>query len=352
MKKCIYLAPLLFFAISFTSCVENIDLDTGERIPNVYCILNNGPEQSLDLSYIASSGEESRPIGEDVTISLYEDNTPAGNFARVSETRWALSFTPHGGKDYRIEVNISGKEVLTAKTTYPLVSNLQSVYFANAQGEILPTNGFELNSDKDQILWCYFESEYESPVFSQYILTDHPGLDTRGETIYPFDQDDPIIEAEFHSNSRDDKENEWWFTTSKFSSMFSGRRAFLHERFLRVLHPAGFSRPVDPNEFRIFSYRGGKVSFETVTESGAFFIAGVNRSHIRAELVLLSVSEEYDKYLSEFCFQNDDDDVFTALAYKRNHFSNIINGTGIFGACHEYREGFYSSFDNPIFLDF
>ena len=39
-----------------TSCLEDIDLDTGERILNVYCILREEPEQELELSYMAPVG--------------------------------------------------------------------------------------------------------------------------------------------------------------------------------------------------------------------------------------------------------------------------------------------------------
>ena len=36
-----------------SSCLEDIDLDTGERILGVHCVLVDGPEQELELSYIA-----------------------------------------------------------------------------------------------------------------------------------------------------------------------------------------------------------------------------------------------------------------------------------------------------------
>ena len=67
-----------------SSCLEDIDLDTGERFLNVYCVLKEEPEQELELSYMAPVGGTSRPVGEGVTISLYDGDAPAGQFTRVS----------------------------------------------------------------------------------------------------------------------------------------------------------------------------------------------------------------------------------------------------------------------------
>ena len=39
-----------------SSCLEDIDLDTGERFLNVYCVLKEEPEQELELFYMAPVG--------------------------------------------------------------------------------------------------------------------------------------------------------------------------------------------------------------------------------------------------------------------------------------------------------
>ena len=85
-----------------SSCLEDIDLDTGERILNVYCILREGPVQELELSYIAPTGGTSSPVSEDLTITLYDEGTPAGQFTRISETKWNLDYTPEGGHTYQL----------------------------------------------------------------------------------------------------------------------------------------------------------------------------------------------------------------------------------------------------------
>lgn len=334
-------------AMSVTSCMEDIDLDTGERILNVYCVLNQEPEQSLELSYISPLGEVIQPAEEGVTITLYEKDAPVGQFTRMSETRWTLDFIPHGECIYRLEIKVPGKDALTAETKYPAIASLRQVIvvFANPNDyrTYYGSSGIELDSDEGQTLWCYYENqENRLPVFSQYIVTDHPGVDARGETIYPFDPDSPIIESEFKRRRKVPAYGDDWFyftNSGIYSPLFYGEPAFLHDQVLRIQHPAGFQRPIPSDKINVYHFDGSDISFEEGTTSRMFGIAGVNRTFTTDpfQLVICSVSDEYDQYLSDYYFNNEKDDDFTALVYKRNHYSNIRNGTGIFGASHEYR---------------
>ena len=56
---------------------------------------------------------------------------------------------------------------------------------------------------------------------------------------------------------------------------------------------------------------------------------------------MYSVSEEYDNYLIDYYFTNHDTNDFTAFAYKKNHYTNIKNGSGVFGAYAKSGLGFY-----------
>ena len=327
-----------------TSCLEDINLDTGERILNVYCILDQGPEQELELSYIAPTGGTISPAGEGVVISLYDDGALVGEFSKVSETKWNLDFSPEGGHMYRLEVNVPGEEQLTAETTFPPVSVLQEVWYAT---DIESPDGrvstgyyelFELNADEDQILWCFFENpEDGKKAFSDYVVTDHPGVDPRGETSYPWD---------FNTQAWSDFYVNLWGLEVHFSDggFFRGAddftAPFLHERVVRILHPGGFVR----SEERITKYRLdnhiGIIPLEEGYASG-FGLVGVNsaskKGGMPADLVVCSVSPEYDAYLTDYYFFRSDTDDFTDTVYRRNHYSNIRNGTGIFGASIEYR---------------
>ena len=343
---------------SASSCLEPIDLDTGERVLNVYCVLGQGPGQSLELTYIAPVGGSACPVEEEATVTLYDEGAPVGQFMQVSETKWTIDYTPHAGHLYRLEVKVVGENPLTAETRYPPVSSLQQVSLAfsdpNASRELGGNTGFKLDSTEDQILWCYYENLEEGPAFAQYLVTDHPGVDGRGETIYPFDRDSPVIEAEFKTGKRIDGWPEGFYhsTTGIYSPLFYGEPAFLHERVLRIVHPAGFHRSISQNQFRVYTFDESGVHFEEGKTSGVFGIAGVNRTFMKAQLVICSVSGEYDRYLQDYYYGNRQGDDFATLVYKRNHYSNIQGGTGIFGASQMYRKEYFdlfSIFDNTLY---
>ena len=318
-----------------TSCLEDINLDTGERILNVYCILDQGPEQELELSYIAPTGETNRPVVEDVTVTLFDGGTPVGEFTRSDEEKWSLNYTPQSGHTYRLEVNVPGEELLTAETTFPPVSAFQEVWYPRdiqiAEGTMATGyyQLFELDADEDQILWCVFENRKDGKkAFADYVVTDHPGVDPRGETIYPFDTKSSVWDRDFYFS---------------VGGLFVGNpddfsTPLLHERTVRILHPGGFIQ----SEGRITKYHfdlNGNSGPIPLGEGkmGGFGLIGVNKGGMPADLVVCSVSNEYDAYLQDYYFVRSDTDDFTEAAYKRNHYSNIRNGTGIFGACIEYR---------------
>jgi len=334
-------ATILFLCIISalaSSCLEDIDLDTGERILNVYCILGQGPEQTLELSYFAPTGGKIHSVGEDVSISLYEEETLVGHFTRTSDNKWSIDCIPKEKCTYRLEVSVEGEPPLYAETKYPPLSNFHEVIVYPSDYEAVSTItlgnfGVELDADTDQILWCYFENQGAGPAFSQYIVTDHPGVDARGETGYPYDKKSPIIENEFWST---DGFCFYYSSTGVYSSLFYGPPPFLHEQVLRIQHPASFRRPIDPEKMRVYVFDGIGLQEED-GESGMFGIAGVDRTPIWAKLVICSVSGEYDHYLSDFYYGNGPDDDFANFVYKRNHYSNVKNGTGIFGASYQYR---------------
>ena len=309
-----------------TSCLEDINLDTGERILNVYCILREGPVQELELSYIAPTGGTSYSLGEGVTITLYDEGLPVGQFIRVSEKKWNLEFLPRSGHTYRLEVNVPGEDKLTAETIYPPVSTLQEVFLAHdvdvGGGTILTSasRSFKLDSDEDQILWCRFENKRDGQPFADYVATDHPYADGRGESIYTLDIHSSVWDQRFYTSG-----------LSFYGDVFP----YLHERVVRILHPAGFCRS---EEKVLFAQLGEHEEVISTEEGNAsmFGIFGVNKAYMSADLIVSSVSAEYDAYLIDYYYGTYDADDFTQAAYRRNHYSNIRNGTGVFGACHEY----------------
>ena len=334
-----------------TSCLEDINLDTGERILSVYCVLTQRSdtqrsEQVLELSYIAPTGGESQPVGDGVTILLYDENTPVGEFTRTSETKWSLDYVPEGGHTYRLEVKVPGEETLMAETRYPLVGKVHYVEAlipqkTEADGTVKPPQliwGYEIESSEDLILWCYFENLNDGPLITGYIASDHPGVDGRGETRYPLDPDSPVYQSRFSYGAT----NMHYPTGPMVPPEIFGETPFLHEKVLRILHPAGFSRPVDDEKIYIFHYDDTKTGDERIPiqdksgKTGLFCLSTVDAPG-RHAWVFNSVSAEYDKYMADYYFTRHASYDFTTLVYRKNSYSNIQNGTGIFGASYEYR---------------
>lgn len=332
-QRILPLVILYAFSWTVSSCLEDINLDTGERVLNVYCILDQGPEQELELSYIAPTGGTVSPAGEGVVISLYDNGAPVGQFSRISKTKWNLDYTPKGGHTYRLEVNVPGEEQLTAETTFPPVSALQEVWHAHdieySDGSVVTGyHGlFELNADEDQILWCVFENNKDGEsAFADYVVTNHPGVDPRGETIYPFDWDSSVWNGDF------------WYSGEGFGyrEEHDFPAPYLHERVVRILHPGGFVRSEECiTKYRLEGYV--YIPLEEGYDRGFSLVGVNNKVGMTADLIVCSVSSEYDAFLTDYYFFKNDSDDFTDSAYRRNHYSNIRNGTGIWGACIEYR---------------
>ena len=320
----------------FSSCLEDIDLDTGERILGVYCVLEDGPEQELELSYIAPTGGTSSPVGEDVTITLFESGIPVGVFTRTSETKWRMDYRPEGGHTYRLEVKVPGEDPLTAETRYPSVVEIRTasaerVEDAGVGGNLQFAVGYEVISSEDQFLWCYVTG-IADPAVAGYLASEHPGVDGRGESIYPLDWYSPVYTNQFGEMGPSAHPH----LGSMFPDELLDGQVFFHEKVLRILHPADFSWPANPEKYRLFYWEFDGEQYRRVKnnsgKTGLFCISMVEVS----SYILCSVSVEYDRYLCDFYYGNPETDDFTTFVYKRNHYSNVLKGTGIFGASTEY----------------
>ncbi len=116
MRRILY----LFVAVVLTgSCVSTIDLDPDEMIPYVYCILQNGDVQSLELHYLSNGyGEGKGPI-DNADAKLYEEGSEIGTFKSNGDGKYSLEYAPAPLKNYRLSIKIPGFEEITAETTIP-----------------------------------------------------------------------------------------------------------------------------------------------------------------------------------------------------------------------------------------
>ena len=107
------------------SCVEDIDMDTGEELPLVVdCVLKMDTVQTLRLYHMKRlSAEGYEPVAEaKVELQLIQKN---GSFFKVADFHrqegilWETRFEPAFGESYRLSITLPGKEEIWATTTFP-----------------------------------------------------------------------------------------------------------------------------------------------------------------------------------------------------------------------------------------
>ena len=137
---CLTLVAMSVFPL--TSCVENIDIDSGENLPVVVdCVLQMDTVQTLRLYHMKKLNEDDfKPVTEawvELQV-LSESGNPINRvvFHRVDGSLWETPFKPEYGKQYRLSVTIPGKEEIFATTTFPedLRLVLQSKILRDASG--------------------------------------------------------------------------------------------------------------------------------------------------------------------------------------------------------------------------
>ena len=127
MKRRLYfcLTGVVISLFLLASCVEDIDMDTGEELPVVVdCVLKMDTLQTLRLYHMKplnANGYE--PVTEaKVELQRIQKN---GSFFKVAEFqrsegfRWETRFKPDFGEKYRLSVTLPGKEEISATTTFP-----------------------------------------------------------------------------------------------------------------------------------------------------------------------------------------------------------------------------------------
>ena len=110
----------------FTSCVEKIIMDPKERTFHVECILENSETQTIYLNYTASVTETAQmPVNEaDITIiehykgqeGYYKNNEYS--FKKVRDGVWSANFNPTPQARYNLSILVPGENPIKATTYY------------------------------------------------------------------------------------------------------------------------------------------------------------------------------------------------------------------------------------------
>lgn len=355
-----YLALLLPLVMG-VSCVEDIDLDTREdRLVTVNCILGNDSIQKLYLTYSHPKDPQLIIPIIDAKVSLSCGGNKIGDFEHLGSGEYLLEYIPVCGEVYLLEVEVENEEKIFAKTVFPLKHEVKSVEnypgtllydYLNPLPELQNINiftgiGLDIRCEQDCLLWLYVmktsdgNSKREA---AKFLASDHRNLDS-------FNASDSTIRY-YRVDKKGNRPEKfyteimsgWQMCTVQEWQKIETRTDYpLQYCYLRIEHPKNYVQYLDYVKMGI-EYNSGVA----IDSTRLFRIAGTfDQSH--ADLVSMNVSAEYDKYIRT-CMQvtlNKMVDNFNYIYKTDNVYSNIENGTGIFGAAYTIE---VKDFANHIF---
>lgn len=116
----------VILALTLVSCVQDIAMNLkADDAVAVVCILKKQASQTLQLYKLKEVyGDDASPI-EDAEVILYEYDKKNDAYSKVAEfqhsngNEWISSFEPEYGVEYKLTVNVPGKEEITASTRFP-----------------------------------------------------------------------------------------------------------------------------------------------------------------------------------------------------------------------------------------
>lgn len=364
------------------ACVEDIDIDTGEEMPIVVdCVLRNSHVQTLRLYRLRHLYKNEYKDIEGAGVELFKEEIEGktSTFVKVAEflqkdgPDWEAQYQPEYGAKYKLRVIVNGKELAHAFTTFPedlkLVMHMSpfdslGVGYRAITGEV---------SEPRYVLWWgdwpYIESEtpfkvYERSIkpckiwiyphtdttivikpdnkysiqqaenvrfsgstkpYAKYVVTDHPGADNFnvvGGSMSDIDFFNVPVNSylyNVHTLNLHPNISQWCPLVKP--------ELPLHDRFVRIDHPKGFDN----------GFYGDRLEHGYQYSSGSFFIFGDYDNYMAGllpfTLEVRFLSDEYDTFMRELYLKKSSRDDFILSTYERkNIYTNIIGGLGVFGA--------------------
>ncbi len=107
------------------SCVEDIDMDTGEELPLVVdCVLKMDTVQTLRLYHMKRLSAGGYEQVADAKVELHQiqwngNLLKVADFHRQEGLLWETRFEPAFGASYRLSITLPGREEISATTTFP-----------------------------------------------------------------------------------------------------------------------------------------------------------------------------------------------------------------------------------------
>lgn len=348
---------LLLACFAWTACTRVTDLTPdGPAGVVVNCILTVADKQelTLDLTDIATPTELGTLV--DAVITLYDESAgeEAGRFYRGVNEKWFLDYAAIPEHAYRLVVRIPGWEEISATTTMPaslsIVTRVNSLYDG---WWIIPREGprgakvsvWDLDEQERELGVLYRTSSL--PEGSCWIIGRNYDVETREHkvaewlatsllSVDPFNVTDRLwqmdsfisrVEENTYSELEElRKENGW----VGYYEGVKGRP--IHDRVLRIPPAWEAARESAGNPPGWFSIYGPVICGN--------WSGGDDFQSSEGHILFLAPSEEYDRFLKEVFalgMQQDALPGYSSLFSRKNIYTNVQNGLGIFGAKTEQR---------------
>lgn len=376
------------------ACTEKADLDPKEkRLVVVECILREDSVQRLYLNFSSRLYESNYPPIEEAEAFIDEyqveenDSTRVARYAfyKVADGKWESAFSPKVEHIYKLNVNVPGYPIISARTkisrgnfsagvTSPPNSTNLKIYRIDTCGTDTKHEHISASSAASTNSLCYLQIAGYRDEQSKVDLTDSSAFWIYGMDFNPVSSRFEIAEYIYSCHPGADKFNlsdkkgaqlpqlqkpknynkpdyldclEYGLPMylSIINKYCNVADEFFNIRYIRI--PISVFRSY---ELDAYNERGeyflDSVAYHIPTEIhkgyGATYTPSFNPyyegiAHPYAHIVVEQVSADYDKYLKDvlsFHYGLDmktEQDELTHLYEYRDIYTNIINGTGIFG---------------------
>lgn len=277
---------LLISCLILLSCEQVVDFDyQAEQKISLNCILNPDSTVRLDLYYTRTLDEtgEFEPVSR-ATIEFFENGEPWGTANHISKGNYSLDKKPLPGKTYAVKCSTPGNLPLTAETTV----------------QEKPDITYVVQSKERYKGWDFSESSRFYNLVVDYQLKDQH-------------------EKDFYWNYQ-----LFWYAAKKkynFSSALSYLSTYIDD----------FNREVEPEVKYGFYYH----FYARLTDAGVDGnVLEFSKDMTTRDIdVFFNADEHYDKYMKS-SIQSWLIEEWQDLPFKEpvQIYSNIENGTGIFGS--------------------
>ena len=360
------------------SCTEQINLVGTDSEIVMQCILTNTDVQTLSLYWTKDYATDKREGIADAQAYLEDLSSPEGasgsgrrmGFTSAKNGDYVLNYSPESGHQYKLTVEIRGRAPITASTRFPQQPALEY----NASLDNMPTTlitQFRIVRGTKEPTWfidARADKEGLEVAGQYYLATTYPLVDTfnasgpRVETMIQSDDGwySSFLGNRFTLNQYQGSYWDFWKidpVTGRFVSIveLTGTDPLVHpdlaaaeevaENFLaspshhrgiRAFLSEGFDngQPIPSFTVALLAFSKDIPNEDDVRSATVAERAGGDDNEannmVGNELRIISVSDEYDRYLRSVL--NDDSSDWKKVLEYNNNYSNVSGCAGLFGA--------------------